>query len=249
MFPDGDIAGPNPNTAFDPSLEYSTDKVMLFWQPPSCFPLWFPLLFVVDDVPYSCAEQYMVAEKTRLLQDHRAVGLIMSSPSPSTRIGRGVRNFDSGVGDREKQNAVLSGTYAKFTQNPAMKNHFLSSDNKLLTESSPLDPVRGIGLRAYGPRANNLCQGKEKTYSVRHFLPFAKLFATMRPGRRTWLPLVGSAPALRMQEPRNLVRAAVEPLTSASARRASPSAFLTYFSGALANQRPWSFGDSFWRRP
>ena len=56
----------------------------------------------------------MMAEKTRLFQDHRAMELIMSSPSPSTRkrIGRGVRNFDSGAGDREKQNAVLSGTYA-----------------------------------------------------------------------------------------------------------------------------------------
>ena len=43
---------------------------------------------------------------------------------------------------------------------------------------------------------------------MRHFLPFAKLFATMRPGRCTRPPLVGSAPALRVQEPRNLVRAA-----------------------------------------
>ena len=67
----------------------------------------------------------MMAEKTKLFQDHRAVGLIMSSPSPSTRkgIGRGVRNFESGVGDREKQNAVLSGTYAKFKHNPAMKKN------------------------------------------------------------------------------------------------------------------------------
>ena len=123
MFPDGDIAGPNSNTAFDPSLEYSTDKVVLFWQPPSYFPPLFPSSFAVDDVPYSCAEQYMMAKKTRIFQDHRAVGLIMSSPSPSTRkrIGRGVRNCDSCVGDREKQNAVLSGTYAKFTQNPGIK--------------------------------------------------------------------------------------------------------------------------------
>ena len=65
----------------------------------------------------------MMAQKTRLFQDHRAVGFIMLSPSPSTRkrIGRGVRNFDSAVGDRKNQNAVLSGTYAKFTQNPAIK--------------------------------------------------------------------------------------------------------------------------------
>ena len=64
----------------------------------------------------------MMAEKAKFFQDHRAVGLIMSSSSPSTRkcIVRGVRNFDSAVGDREKQNAMLSGTYVKFTQNPAI---------------------------------------------------------------------------------------------------------------------------------
>ena len=70
----------------------------------------------------------MMAEKTKVLQDHRAVGLIMSSPRPSIRkrIGRGVRNLDSTVGDREKQNAVSPGTYAKFTQDPAIKkkSHF-----------------------------------------------------------------------------------------------------------------------------
>ena len=122
VFPYGDIAEPNFNMAFDPSLEYSTDKVVLFWQP-SYFPPWSPSSFAVDNVPYSCAEQYMMAEKTKLFLDHRAVGLIMSSPNPSTRkrIGRGVYNFDSGVGDREKQNAVLSGTYAEFKQNRAIK--------------------------------------------------------------------------------------------------------------------------------
>ena len=53
---------------------------------------------------------------------------------------------------------------------------------------------------------------------------FTQLFATMRPGRRTQPPLVGFAPALRVQEPRNLVRAATGPFTAASARKASPSA-------------------------
>ena len=88
----------------------------------------------------------MMAENTRLLKYHRAVELIMSPPGPSThkRIGRGVRNFDSGVGDMEKKNDVLSGTCAKFAQNPALKNHILSTGNKLVAEASPLNPVRGI---------------------------------------------------------------------------------------------------------
>ena len=56
-----------------------------------------------------------MAAKARLFKDHRAVELIMLSPDPSAhkRIGRGVRNFDSAVWDREKQNVVLSGNYAK----------------------------------------------------------------------------------------------------------------------------------------
>ena len=107
-------------SAFDPSLEYSTDNAMLFWHTPSCFSQWSPSSFVVDGVSVSCAEQFMTAEKARLFKDHRAVELIMSSPDPSTpkRIGRSVRNFDSAVWDREKQNAVLSGNYANFTQTP-----------------------------------------------------------------------------------------------------------------------------------
>jgi len=106
----------------------------------------------------------MMAAKARLFKDHRAVELIMSSPDPSAhkRIGRGVRNFDSAAWDREKQNAVLSGNYAKFTQNPAMKHHLLSTGNKRLAEASPLDPVWGIGLRADDPRAKGPRQWRGK---------------------------------------------------------------------------------------
>ena len=180
VFPDGDIAGPNSNTALDPSLEYSTEEVVLFCHPPSYSPPWSPSLFAVDDVPYSCAEQYMMAEKTRVFQDHRVVGLIMSSPSPSTRkrIGRGVRNFDSSVGDRKKPSAVLSAIYRQIhAESSHEKNHLLSFDNQPLAESNPLDPVWGNGLRADGPRANNPRQEGGKTCSVRHFLPCSRSYS------------------------------------------------------------------------
>ena len=203
VFPNGDIAGLDfPNTAsdglapsaIDLSLEYPTDDVVLFWQLPSNFWQRSPSSFVVDGVLYSRAEQLMMAAKARLFEDHRAVGLIMSSPDPSThkRIGRGVRNFDSADWDREKQNPVLSGNYAKFTQNPAMKYHLLSIGNKRLAEASPPDPVWGIGLRADDRRANDPRQWRGKFCSMRRFLPFAKQFATVRPGWHTRPPLTGS---------------------------------------------------------
>ena len=108
----------------------------------------------------------MMAAKARLFNDHRAVELFRSSPDPSAhkRIGRGVRNFDSAAWDREKQNAALSVNYAKFTQNPAMKHHLLSTGNKRLAEASPLDPVWGIGLRADDPRAKDPRQWRGETF-------------------------------------------------------------------------------------
>ena len=179
----------------------------------------------------------MIVETTSLFQDHPAVGLIMSSPNPSLRkrIGRSVRNFDPSVGDRETQNPVLSSTYAKFTQNPGIKNNLLSSDNNVLAEFSPLDPVWDTGLRADDPRVNNPCQWRAKLRTVRHVLPITKLFAAVRPGRRTRPSLVGSAPALRLQKPSNLVRAVVRLFTVASIRNASSSEFPTYVLAALPN--------------
>ena len=52
-----------------------------------------------------------------------------------------------------------------------------------------------------------------------------------------------------MKEPNKLIRAAAGSLTAASVRKASPLAFPTYFSDALANKKMWRFGDSFWRQP
>lgn len=68
---------------FDHNIIYSTDRVVLFWQPPLIVSHWSPSLHVVDDVSYSCAEQYTMAEKARLFPDHRAVELSMSSPDPT----------------------------------------------------------------------------------------------------------------------------------------------------------------------
>ena len=78
-----------------------------------------------------------------------------SDPSKHKRVGRGVRKFDTAAWDREKQHAVLSGNNDNCTPAPAMKRHRLSTDNTVLAEASPLDPVWGIGLRANDPRAKD----------------------------------------------------------------------------------------------
>ena len=98
-----------------------------------------------------------MAEKARLFLDLRAEELIMSSPDPSAhkRLRRGVRNFDNAFWDRVREDAVLAGNFAKFSQNPTMKYHLLRTGTKILAEASPFDPVWGIGLRADDPEARD----------------------------------------------------------------------------------------------
>ena len=104
----------------------------------------------------------MMAKKARLFQDHRAVELIRPTQAHKNASVEGCATLTPLFGTK-KQNAVLSRNYAKFTQNLAMKNRLLSTGNKLLAEASPLDPVRGIGLRADVPRVNDPRQWRGKT--------------------------------------------------------------------------------------
>ena len=60
----------------------------------------------------------MMAEKARLFRDNRALEVILSTSEPQShkRIGRSVRGFDNAIWERERENIVLAGTFAKFTQ-------------------------------------------------------------------------------------------------------------------------------------
>ena len=58
-------------------------------------------MFVVDDVLYFCADQFVMAGQTSIFQVRYAKEVIMSSPDPwvQKRIDRGVRNFDNAIWD------------------------------------------------------------------------------------------------------------------------------------------------------
>ena len=88
----------------------------------------------------------------------------MSLPDPSAHksIGRGVRNIDNTVWDRVREDAVLAGNFAKFSKNPTMKDHLLSTGKNIFAEASSLDPVWGIGLQAGDPEARDPRQWRGK---------------------------------------------------------------------------------------
>lgn len=143
---------------------------IFFWKPnpntidPSCLGQWQPAPFMVDIDDYTCAEQYMMAEKARLFEDDAIEKLIMQTADPKEMkaLGKKVKNFDQTVWDKVKYSIVLNANYYKFTQNKEMRNFLLSTGNKILVEASPLDPIWGIGLGAEDPKAHNPTTWKGK---------------------------------------------------------------------------------------
>ena len=101
------------------------------------------------------------------------------------RIGRSARGFDNAIWERERENAVFAGTFAKFSQNPEMKHHLLGTVNNLLAEASPFDQGRGIALRADNPDAHEppLVARKELARAGSFYRPRPPS-ATIRTGRQ-----------------------------------------------------------------
>ena len=139
---------------------------------------------------------------------------------------------------------MLSGTYAKFTQSPAMKLHLLSTGNKHLAEASLLGPVWGVDLRADDPRAKDphKWRGKpllgEALSAVRKAIrdseagspPPAFLSRFRSPTRNAGIHEILSAQQSR-------------PGTVVGACQSPPSEIPAYFSGEPADHKTGGFGD------
>jgi len=150
-------------------LEYkkgNTYEFLLFWGhtplpngkiSPSCFSQWWMGDFEVDGVRYSCAEQYMMAEKARLFNDERALTKIMNATSPANMkaYGREVRNFRDSVWNSNCVRIVKAANTAKFSQNPELLEFLLGTEGKILVEASPYDKIWGIGMEKNDPNAKN----------------------------------------------------------------------------------------------
>ena len=128
---------------------------------------------------------------------------------------------------------MLSSNYAKFTQNPAMINHFLRTGKKRLTKASFLDPVWGIGPRADDPRANDPRQWRGKLFLGEALSAVREGEAGLaHPASSRWFRTpTGSAGIHEISSAPQSCS-----LTAASACHGPPSEFSTYSSDVRADQ-------------
>lgn len=113
-----------------------------------CLSQWYPGTFVIGDIYYNCAEQYMMAEKACAFGDEHIWHQIMAAYNPMIikKLGRKIRNFNRYVWNIYSNEVVKAANLAKFTQNDRLKNYLLSTGDKILVEASPKDTIWGIGL-------------------------------------------------------------------------------------------------------
>src|SRR5436190_13093096 len=93
-----------------------------FFTEVSPFSQWHAAEFIVDDVAFRCAEQYMMYGKAKLFVDDEIASqiLLAAHPREQKALGRKVANFDPVRWEREREAIVYTGNHAKFTQNPPL---------------------------------------------------------------------------------------------------------------------------------
>jgi hypothetical protein len=129
------------------------EEYFFFWGEEP-FSQWSPSEFTIDGIVYSCAEQYMMAEKARFFGDEDILADIMEATHPrdQKKLGRRVKNFSVERWNNVVRDIVYEGNHAKFTQNPEMKERLFATYPKILVEASPYDMIWGIGLSDFQAR-------------------------------------------------------------------------------------------------
>ena len=132
-------------------------KFLFFWghQPSkdgtvtkTCFSQWWLSSFEVEGVTYKTAEHWMMAKKAELFKDQEILEKIIkcNSPAEAKKLGRKVRNYNETIWLENRFEIVKEGNLHKFSQNPDLKTFLLNTNDRVIVEASPVDPIWGIGM-------------------------------------------------------------------------------------------------------
>jgi ribA/ribD-fused uncharacterized protein len=138
-------------------------KYIFFWSSQGngigkhCLSQFYTAPFIVDGITYSSAEQFYMAQKARLFNDQEMLAKILKNNSPLTikKLGRKVKNFNEHEWEKYRFEMAGKGNFAKFHQNPELKEYLKTTGNSILVEASPLDCIWGIGLAEDNPAIND----------------------------------------------------------------------------------------------
>ena len=133
---------------------------ILFWKPNHDYGFlsnWFYSKFTVNEVTFSCVEQYIMYMKAIIFKDYYTAQQILNTTDPGRHkfLGRKVKDFKEEIWISSRYNILLEGCKAKFQQNLDLKEKLISTRPKILAEASPYDNIYGIGLRSNDYRSKD----------------------------------------------------------------------------------------------
>ena len=92
-------------------------------------------------------------QKAKLFNDNTSAAKILkvSNPVTAKTLGKDIAGFDKATWASHSSKIVKKALYAKFTQNPALKNSLAETAKRVLVEASAHDTHWGVGLRLSDP--------------------------------------------------------------------------------------------------
>ena len=102
---------------------------------------WYPSTFTHNGITFSSMEQYMMYRKALSFGDEKVATQILATDNAAEIKALG----------RLRQIVVYEGLFAKFTQNPDLRERLKDTGNAFLAECAVNDRIWGIGLSMRDP--------------------------------------------------------------------------------------------------
>lgn len=114
---------------------------------------WYLSDFVVDEVPFTSMEQFMMYRKADCFGDTDIAGQIMNTKNVAhiKELGRRVSGYNDNYWNGIRQIVVYQGLCAKFSQNDKLKKKLKATGKAILAECAVKDRIWGIGLSMNNP--------------------------------------------------------------------------------------------------
>lgn len=108
--------------------------------------------FTIDGHIYKNVEQFFQAQKAIVAKDTEYFNKILQSSSPrdARTFGRKVRGLPVSTWNSMRDQIMLQGVRAKFSQNITLKALLLETKDAILIEDSPTDYYWGCGSKGSG---------------------------------------------------------------------------------------------------
>jgi len=126
------------------------------------FSQFYPSKFQVDGYKYNSAEQYMMAQKAKIMGDKASFSKIMneSNPIKIKCIGRCIRPWDNDRWEKNRFKIVLDGNMYKFSQNAKLAQKLQATGTRTIAEATPKDKTWGIGISFQNAVRGDAWKGK-----------------------------------------------------------------------------------------